>query len=143
MNHQRYHVTTEIRRGHRLAHRHNHHHAQPVQVQEIRGHSNFHARRGNMHRGHSNFHDHRGNLHNLLSRAFLQELLSERIGNVKRGSSEEIIARQMLTKTNLLPNNLEGSTSEEQEIDLCIICQVQMHYFIVCTIRNMFSAFSY
>ncbi|ESW18484.1 hypothetical protein PHAVU_006G045000 [Phaseolus vulgaris] len=93
MNHQRYHVTTESRRGH--SYRHNHNHAQPVQVQEIRGHSNFHARRGNMHRG-------------------------QQIDNV---SSEEIIARQMLTKTYLLPNNLEGSTSDEQEIDLCIICQ--------------------
>ncbi|KAK7333494.1 hypothetical protein VNO80_30268 [Phaseolus coccineus] len=116
-----------------------------------RGHSNFHAHRGNMHnlppRGHSNFHAHRDNMHNLPPRAFLQEVasfrdhhsdmmvdiddmsyeellvLGERIGNVERGLSEDIIARQMQTKTYLLPNNLEGSTSEEQEIDLCIICQ--------------------
>jgi len=55
----------------------------------------------------------------------LQELLilSEQIGSVERGLSEEIIARQMLTKTYLLPNK-EGSASEEEEIDLCIICQV-------------------
>ncbi|XP_068494898.1 uncharacterized protein [Phaseolus vulgaris] len=190
MNLQRYHDTTGSRRSHRFAHQHYHHHAQPVQVQEIRGHSNhhhahyhhhaqpmqvqenrghsnfrarrgnmhrghsnFHARRGNMHnhppRGHSNFHAPRGNMHNLPPRAFLQEVVSfrdhhsdiqldiddmsyedllilgERIGNVERGLSEEIIARQMVTKTYLLPNNLEGSTSEEEEeeIDLCIICQ--------------------
>ena len=30
----------------------------------MRGHSNFHARRGNMHRGHSNFHARRDNMHN-------------------------------------------------------------------------------
>jgi len=74
MNHQRYHVTTESRRGH--SYRHNHNHAQPVQVQEIRGHSNFHARRGNMHRGHSNFHARRGNMHRGPSMAFLREVAS-------------------------------------------------------------------
>ena len=80
MNHQRYHVTTKSRRGHIFAHRHYHHHAQPVQVQvqEIWGHSNFHARRGNMHRGHSNFHARGGNMHNLPPRAFLQEVASFR-----------------------------------------------------------------
>ncbi|ESW18472.1 hypothetical protein PHAVU_006G043800 [Phaseolus vulgaris] len=105
------------------------------------------GRRGNMHRGPSNFHAPRGNIHNLPPRAFPQEevasfrnqhsdiqldiddmsyeellILSEQIGSVERGLSEEIIARQMLTKTYLLPNK-EGSASEEEEIDLCIICQ--------------------
>ncbi|XP_068479171.1 E3 ubiquitin-protein ligase MBR1-like [Phaseolus vulgaris] len=149
MNRQRYHFTSESRRGHRFANRHYHHHAPPVQVQEIRAHS--HSRRDNMHnhppRVHSNFHARRDNIHDLSSMAFLPEVVSfryhhihmqldinnmshedlltlgQRIDNVKRGSSEEIIARQMRTKTYLLPNNLEGSTSEEQEINLCIICQ--------------------
>ncbi|KAL9278026.1 hypothetical protein ACSQ67_024744 [Phaseolus vulgaris] len=47
-----------------------------VQVQDIRGHSNFHARRGNVHRGHSNFHAHRDNMHNLPPMAFLHEVSS-------------------------------------------------------------------
>ncbi|KAK8464786.1 hypothetical protein PHAVU_010G083100 [Phaseolus vulgaris] len=64
MNLHRYHDTIGSRRNHRFAHQHYHHHAPPVQVQEMRGHSNFHARRGNMHRGHSNFHARRGNMHN-------------------------------------------------------------------------------
>ena len=88
-------MNLQSRRGHSYAHQHYHHHAQPVQVQEIRGHSNHHhahyhhhaqpvqvqeirgnmhrGRRGNMHRGPSNFHAPRGNIHNLPPRAFPQE----------------------------------------------------------------------
>lgn len=46
-----------------------------------------------------------------------------KIGNVGMGLLQEIITREMKTKTCLLPNNLEGATSEEQETELCIICQ--------------------
>jgi len=44
-----------------------------------------------------------------------------KIGNVGMGLLQEIITREMKTKTCLLPR---GVTSEEQETDLCIICQV-------------------
>ncbi|QCD87765.1 nucleolysin TIA-1/TIAR [Vigna unguiculata] len=47
----------------------------------------------------------------------------EQIGNVGTGLSEEIFTRVVKTKTFLAPNNLEGVTSDEQEIDLCVICQ--------------------
>ncbi|ESW05115.1 hypothetical protein PHAVU_011G153200 [Phaseolus vulgaris] len=49
--------------------------------------------------------------------------LGERIGNVGTGLLDEIIARQMKTKTYLLPNNSGEVAVEEQENDLCIICQ--------------------
>ncbi|XP_027911437.1 probable E3 ubiquitin-protein ligase ZFP1 [Vigna unguiculata] len=51
--------------------------------------------------------------------------LGEWIGNdnLERGLPKESIARQLQTKTYLLPNDLEGSTSEERQIDICIICQ--------------------
>ncbi|QCD87575.1 E3 ubiquitin-protein ligase [Vigna unguiculata] len=44
--------------------------------------------------------------------------LAERIGKVNTGLPDEIIARQMKTEIYQLPNH-----SEEQEVDLCIICQ--------------------
>ncbi|QCD95027.1 E3 ubiquitin-protein ligase [Vigna unguiculata] len=44
--------------------------------------------------------------------------LAERIGKVDTGLPDEIIARQMKTEIYQLPNH-----SEEQEVDLCIICQ--------------------
>jgi len=37
---------------------------------------------------------------------------------------EDIITRQLQTKTYLLPNELEGSSSEEQEYNIFIICQL-------------------
>ncbi|XP_068465228.1 probable E3 ubiquitin-protein ligase ZFP1 [Phaseolus vulgaris] len=49
--------------------------------------------------------------------------LGERIGNVGTSLLDEIIARQIKTKTYLLPNNSGEVAVEEQEIDLCIICQ--------------------
>ncbi|KAL9297899.1 hypothetical protein ACSQ67_023795 [Phaseolus vulgaris] len=49
--------------------------------------------------------------------------LGERIGNVGTRLLDEIIARQMKTKTYLLPNNSGEVVVEEQENDLCIICQ--------------------
>ncbi|WVZ11855.1 hypothetical protein V8G54_016385 [Vigna mungo] len=54
-----------------------------------------------------------------------QELLElgEWIGNLDKGLLEDIIARQMRTKTYLLPNDSEGSTFKEREFDICIICQ--------------------
>ncbi|KAH1188504.1 putative E3 ubiquitin-protein ligase ZFP1 [Glycine max] len=51
---------------------------------------------------------------------------SEQIGNPKSGLSENIITSQMKTKTYLRSTNatnLEEAASEEQETDLCIICQ--------------------
>jgi len=55
-----------------------------------------------------------------------QELLGlgDRIGHVGTSLLDKIIARQMRTKTYILLDNLEGSTSQKQKIDLCIICQV-------------------
>ncbi|XP_014492535.1 probable E3 ubiquitin-protein ligase HIP1 [Vigna radiata var. radiata] len=54
-----------------------------------------------------------------------EELLEyfEQIDNVSRGLLEETITRVVKFKTCLLPNNLDGITSEEQESDLCVICQ--------------------
>ncbi|WVZ05009.1 hypothetical protein V8G54_018355, partial [Vigna mungo] len=54
-----------------------------------------------------------------------QELVEyfQQIDNVSRGLSEETITRVVKTKTCLLPNNLDGVTSKEQETDLCVICQ--------------------
>ncbi|RZC08812.1 probable E3 ubiquitin-protein ligase ZFP1 [Glycine soja] len=52
--------------------------------------------------------------------------LGEQIGNAKSGLSEKIITSQMKTKTYILPTNatnLEEADSEEQETDICIICQ--------------------
>ncbi|QCD87552.1 E3 ubiquitin-protein ligase [Vigna unguiculata] len=49
--------------------------------------------------------------------------LAERIGKVDTGLPDEIIARQMKTETYQPPNHLEEATSQEQEIDLCVICQ--------------------
>ncbi|XP_017413031.1 probable E3 ubiquitin-protein ligase ZFP1 [Vigna angularis] len=49
--------------------------------------------------------------------------LGEWISNVDKGLLQDIIARQMRTKTYLLPNDSEGSTSKEQEFDICVICQ--------------------
>ncbi|KAF1899649.1 hypothetical protein Lal_00019779 [Lupinus albus] len=51
--------------------------------------------------------------------------LSERIGNVSTGLSDEMITTQMKTKTYSVPAtaiNLEEVASEEQETDSCIIC---------------------
>ncbi|XP_027911431.1 probable E3 ubiquitin-protein ligase ZFP1 [Vigna unguiculata] len=53
----------------------------------------------------------------------LGERLGNGNGNLERGLSEDVITRQMPTKSFLLPENLEGSTSEDRETDLCIICQ--------------------
>ncbi|XP_027911621.1 probable E3 ubiquitin-protein ligase ZFP1 [Vigna unguiculata] len=47
----------------------------------------------------------------------------EQIGNVGTSLSEEIFTRVVKTKTFLAPNNLEGVTSNEQETDICVICQ--------------------
>ncbi|XP_047175673.1 probable E3 ubiquitin-protein ligase ZFP1 [Vigna umbellata] len=47
----------------------------------------------------------------------------EQIGNVSMGLSEETITRVVKAKTCLLPSPLDGVTSQEQEIDLCVICQ--------------------
>ncbi|RZC08875.1 uncharacterized protein LOC114416812 [Glycine soja] len=52
--------------------------------------------------------------------------LGEQIGNAKSGLPEKTITSQMKTKTYILPTNatnLEEAASEEQETDLCIICQ--------------------
>ncbi|KAL9297901.1 hypothetical protein ACSQ67_023797 [Phaseolus vulgaris] len=49
--------------------------------------------------------------------------LGERIGNVGTSLLDETIARQMKTKTYLLPNNSREVAAEEQENDLCIICR--------------------
>ncbi|WVZ03382.1 hypothetical protein V8G54_024188 [Vigna mungo] len=49
--------------------------------------------------------------------------LGEWIGNVDKGLLEDIIVRQMRTKTYLLPNDSEGTISKEREFDICIICE--------------------
>jgi len=49
--------------------------------------------------------------------------------------SEEIFTRVVKTKTFLAPNNLEGVTSDEQEIDLCVICQVWI--LVPCIIQRI------
>ncbi|XP_027356256.1 probable E3 ubiquitin-protein ligase ZFP1 [Abrus precatorius] len=49
--------------------------------------------------------------------------LGERIGNANPSLSEETITNQMETRTYLLPTNLEEANSDEQEADICIICQ--------------------
>jgi len=47
---------------------------------------------------------------------------------------EDIIARQMQTKTYMLPIDLVAST-EEREPDICVICQV---FVFLCTRLGLF-----
>ncbi|XP_068464822.1 probable E3 ubiquitin-protein ligase ZFP1 [Phaseolus vulgaris] len=69
--------------------------------------------------------DHDSDMHLDIDDMSYEELLElgERISNVGTGLLDEIIARKMKTKTYLLSNNSGEVASEEQENDLCIICQ--------------------